>query len=81
MSNLVGAAAMQATLFDETVHSRPQRTDPLATQLATFEPNFITSKPLIRDFVGRPGLDPGTLGLKVPTYVSTQSVQAQILGF
>ena len=31
--------------------------------------------------VGRPGLDPGTLGLKVPTYVSTQSVQAQILGF
>jgi len=31
--------------------------------------------------VGRPGLDPGTLGSKVPTYVSTQSVQAQILGF
>ena len=38
------------------------------------------AQPLVL-LVGRPGLDPGTLGLKVPTYVSTQSVQAQILGF
>ena len=56
------AAAMQAALFDENVHSRPQQTDPLATQLATFDADFITPKPVTRGFVGRPGLDPGTLG-------------------
>ena len=33
------------------------------------------AEPLVL-LVGRPGLDPGTLGLKVPTYLSTQSVQA-----
>ena len=58
------AAAMQAALFDENVHSRPQQTDPLATQLATFDADFITPKPVTRGFVGRPGLDPGTLGPK-----------------
>ena len=56
------AAATQAALFDENVHSRPQQTDQLATQLATFDADFITPKPVIRGFVGRPGLDPGTLG-------------------
>ena len=40
-----------------------------------------TSSESRRIFVGPPGLDPGTLGLKVPRYLSTQSVQARRLGF
>ena len=60
------AAAMQAALFDANVHTRPGETAPLATQLATFQPKVTSSEAVIRDFVGRPGLDPGTLGLKVP---------------
>ena len=69
------AAAMQAALFDENVHSRPQQTDPLATQLATFDADFITPKPVTRGFVGRPGLDPGTLRVfpeRPPTSISVQ---------
>ena len=38
----------------------------LATSLATNGVAKDVSMPLTSEFVGRPGLDPGTLGLKVP---------------
>ena len=40
--------------------------DPLATGLATNVGDDEVGDGLNRDSVGRPGLDPGTLGLKVP---------------
>ena len=58
------AEAMRSVLYDENVSNRPQESEPLATQLATLRVANSYSKPVIRNFVGRPGLDPGTLGLK-----------------
>jgi integrase len=40
--------------------------DPLATSLATNADGESLHNPVTSDSVGRPGLDPGTLGLKVP---------------
>jgi hypothetical protein len=44
--------------------------DPLATELATNLAGDDTDNKLNWDSVGRPGLDPGTLGLKAPATVS-----------
>ena len=46
--------------------STPETSIALATSLATLEPERLNFNPLTRTLVGRPGLDPGTLGLKVP---------------
>ena len=40
--------------------------DPLATELATDRTQRVDNRAPTSDSVGRPGLDPGTLGLKVP---------------
>jgi hypothetical protein len=58
------AEAMRSVLYDEIVSIRPQESDLLAAQLATLRAANSYFKPVIRNFVGRPGLDPGTLGLK-----------------
>ena len=62
------AEAMRTMLFDAAPADIPSPTvalaTPLATSLATVSPVESTSLPLIRGLVGRPGLDPGTLGLK-----------------
>ena len=60
------AEAMRTVLFDGEPCDSPSESTALATRLATSESEKITLVPLIRDLVGRPGLDPGTLGLKVP---------------
>jgi len=60
------AEAMRTMLFDDDVHVRPHESEPLATQLATPRVANRCLEPVIRPYVGRPGLDPGTLGLKVP---------------
>ena len=58
------AEAMRSVLFDEIIHSRPFASAGLATQVATSDVASGYSEPANRAFVGRPGLDPGTLGLK-----------------
>ena len=63
-SRAKAAEAMRSMLFDDLPAEIPGPSDALATSLATFEPTEITIMPMTRDFVGRPGLDPGTLGLK-----------------
>ena len=64
-SSARAAEAMRTVLFEHEVESRPQESDALATQLATPRVASRCLGPAIRPFVGRPGLDPGTLGLKV----------------
>ena len=49
--------------FVRSARVRPPSADLSATQLATSDAESITPKPVTRGFVGRPGLDPGTLGL------------------
>jgi integrase len=64
-SRAKAAEAMRVMLFDESAQVGPHKSDALATRLAT---NLVANKclePVIRPYVGRPGLDPGTLGLKV----------------
>ena len=58
------AEAMRSVLFDEIIPARPLASSGLATQLATSDAVVGDSGPVNRTFVGRPGLDPGTLGLK-----------------
>ena len=58
------AEAMRSVLFDEIIHARPLASTGLATQVATSDVADDYSEPANRAFVGRPGLDPGTLGLK-----------------
>ena len=65
-SRAKAAEAMRTILYDETPGERPTPSNALATQLATQEAKRLNNYPLIRSVVGRPGLDPGTLGLKVP---------------
>ena len=60
------AEAMRTVLFEQAPDESPSESTALATRLATSESEKITLIPLTRDLVGRPGLDPGTLGLKVP---------------
>ena len=56
------AEAMRSVLFDDEASSCPQESDALATQSATPRVANRCLEPAIRPFVGRPGLDPGTLG-------------------
>jgi hypothetical protein len=61
-SRAKAAEAMRVMLFDESVLVSPHKSDALATRLAT---NLVANKcpeSVIRPYVGRPGLDPGTLG-------------------
>src|ERR1019366_9232332 len=58
------AEAMRSVLFDEIDPARPHVSAGLATQMATSDVASSYSEPVNRTFVGRPGLDPGTLGLK-----------------
>src|ERR1019366_2265261 len=58
------AEAMRSVLFDEDQSPRPLASVGLATQLATLDEANENKRDLTRDLVGRPGLDPGTLGLK-----------------
>jgi len=62
-SRAKAAEAMRTNLYD-TLDDSPKSSSALATSLATLEPTELNLNPLIRDLVGRPGLDPGTLGLK-----------------
>jgi len=59
------AEAMRTILYDAPVDS-PESSNALATSLATLESEKLNFNSLTRSLVGRPGLDPGTLGLKVP---------------
>ena len=59
------AEAMRTILYDAQVDS-PDSSNALATSLATLKSEKLNFTPLTRTLVGRPGLDPGTLGLKVP---------------
>jgi len=63
-SRAKAAEAMRTMLYDEVPVDSPDQSSALATSLATLEPSGLFFKPLTRDVVGRPGLDPGTLGLK-----------------
>ena len=65
-SRAKAAEAMRTILYDETPSESPTPSNALATRLATPEAKRLNFDPLIRSVVGRPGLDPGTLGLKVP---------------
>jgi hypothetical protein len=65
-SRAKAAEAMRTILYDDAAVNNPESSNALATSLATLRPTELNLNPLIRDLVGRPGLDPGTLGLKVP---------------
>jgi integrase len=58
------AEAMRSVLFDEIISVRPHMSVGLATQMATPDVADTHFEAVNRTFVGRPGLDPGTLGLK-----------------
>ena len=60
-SPMHAAEAMRRALWLDELHDN----EPLATTLATNATPDDDLDPLNSDFVGRPGLDPGTLGLKV----------------
>ena len=51
--------------FGRSTRVRPPSADLSATQLATSDADAITPKPVTSGFVGRPGLDPGTLGRQI----------------
>ena len=65
-SRAKAAAALEQMLFGDFVEVRAPRFEPVAAPMAAPTMSGRTSMPVLRDFVGRPGLDPGTLGLKVP---------------
>ena len=54
------AEAMRTILYDESAPDIPDTSN----ALATLESERLNFNPLTRTLVGRPGLDPGTLGLK-----------------
>jgi integrase len=58
------AEAMRTILYDDSPVDAPETSNTLATSLATLGSEKLKNYPLTRDLVGRPGLDPGTLGLK-----------------
>ena len=75
-SRAKAAEAMREVLFDarpkenspsicETVHQRPRETDALAVNLAVTQALRKSHKSVTCTFVGRPGLDPGTLGPQI----------------
>jgi len=49
--------------------------DPLARELAADQAERLDHKPTSSDSVGRPGLDPGTLGLKGRVQPSAESCE------
>jgi len=55
------AEAMRSVLFGEIIPVYPHASVGLATQMATSDVANSYSEPVNRTFVGRPGLDPGTL--------------------
>jgi hypothetical protein len=65
-SRAKAAEAIRSILYDDESVETPESSNALATSLATLESERLDFIPLTRTFVGRPGLDPGTLGLKVP---------------
>ena len=58
------AEAMRSVLYDQSNPARSFVSAGLATQTATSDVADNYSEAANRTFVGRPGLDPGTLGLK-----------------
>jgi len=60
------AEAMRRIIEGDDAVSPKTLAAPLAASLAAPHAANDVSMPLISEFVGRPGLDPGTLGLKVP---------------
>ena len=64
-SRAKAAVAMRTVLFEDEVRASTSPSSGLATQLATQSGPKSYSEPLTRYLVGRPGLDPGTLRLKV----------------
>ena len=64
-SRAKAAEAMRALLYEDDVRASTQPSNGVATKLATDDVANSYSEPLTRDLVGRPGLDPGTLRLKV----------------
>jgi hypothetical protein len=55
---------MRTIIYGDSPVDSPETSNALARSLATVEPTETNFKPLTRTLVGRPGLDPGTLGLK-----------------
>ena len=64
-SRAKAAEAMRTVLFENDVRASTPPSDGLATKLATNDVANSYSEPLTRDLVGRLGLDPSTLRLKV----------------
>jgi hypothetical protein len=54
---------MRSILYDDAPTKTPEVSNPLATSLATLEPEKLNFNRLTRTLVGRPGLDLGTLGV------------------
>ena len=65
-SRAKAAAAMRTVLFDDPVHEGPEVTDGLAVNMAVIDSQTSSKNALTCGYVGRPSLDLGTLGLKVP---------------
>ena len=65
-SRAKAAEAMEELLYKDFVPVTSPRPRPVARELARHRRANDNKEPLIRTSVGRPGLDPGTLGLKVP---------------
>ena len=63
-SRAKAAKAMEELLFKDFVPLTSPRSRLVARQLARHSLANNKKEPLIRTSVGRPGLDPGTLGLK-----------------
>ena len=65
-SKAKAAEAMEQMLFGDFVDVRTPRTKSLAASSAAVPAATVINIPVTRDSVGRPSLDLGTLGLKVP---------------
>src|ERR1039458_6425840 len=55
---------MRTIIYGDSPVDSPETSNALARSLATVEPTETNFKPLTRTLVGRPGLDPGTLGFE-----------------
>ena len=60
------AKAMEDLLYADHGQIESSEQDSVARRSARHSLATVSESPLTRDLVGRPGLDPGTLGLKVP---------------
>jgi hypothetical protein len=59
-SRAMAAEAMRSILYDDAPVETPEQSN----ALATLESEKLDFMPLTRNLVGRPGLDPGTLGIE-----------------